>query len=154
MLVMVMPLSELAIAGGGDMGGGGTWKPLEGSVPCLCCPYILKLPVGVELGVELEVCGRAGGGGGETGGGLVVRDLGGGGGGGSGGSGELRLELELGMDGSGLADCRTWVGVIPSTREALVDSVGEWPVGETGDSDPLAVFALRRDPADEGAERR
>lgn len=38
-------------------------------------------------------------------------------------------------------------------REAFAESVGEW-FGEMGDSDPLAVFALRLEPADEGAESR
>lgn len=53
MLVMIL-LIELPSAGGGDMGGGGTWNGLAGSVPCLC-PYMFRLLVGVELGVEFAV---------------------------------------------------------------------------------------------------
>lgn len=110
---------------------------------------MLKLLVGVEFGLELDVCDRGGGKGGERGVGLAVRDLGGG----AGGGGEAGLEFAFGLGASGPAGCRIWVGVIPSTREALAESVGEWP-GETGSSKPLAVLARRRDPADPGAESR
>lgn len=46
-----MPFSDGApSAEGGDMGGGGgTWNGRGGSVPALC-PYMLGLPVGVEVG--------------------------------------------------------------------------------------------------------
>lgn len=95
MLVMML-FNELPSAGGGDMGGGGTWNGLAGSVPCLC-PYIVGLLVGVELGVEFAV--RVFARGGEMDVGLVVRDFGGGGG--SDGPG-----FDVGMDENGLADGR------------------------------------------------
>ncbi|KAJ4387878.1 hypothetical protein N0V93_008481 [Gnomoniopsis smithogilvyi] len=133
---------ELPNAGGGDMGGGGTWNGLPGSVPCLC-PYILELLVGVELGVELAV--RAFARGGEMGVGLAVRDFGGGG-------GRAGPGLEVGIGGSGFTGGRPWERS-PKPRPDDFGSVGE-KLGETGDSDPLAVFALRLEPPDEGAESR
>lgn len=151
MLLIELPPNE----GGGDMGGGGSaWNPREGSAPCRC-PYMLGLLVGVALGVEFAVCGRVAVD--EVGVGLVVRDLGGGGGGGGDG-GRAETGLELGMDGSELVGgcgraCGAWGAARPRMREALAESVGEWP-GETGDSGPLAVFALRLGAPDECAERR
>lgn len=56
------------------------------------------------------------------------------------------------MGGSGFAGGRPWEAS-PRPRVEDFGSVGE-TLGETGESDPLAVFALRLDPPDEGAERR
>lgn len=87
MLVMMLVI-ELASAGGGDMGGGGTWNGLDGSVPCLC-PYMLKLLVGFKTGLEDEIGGLVGRY--EIDAGLAVRVLGGGGG------NTLGLEFEVGL---------------------------------------------------------
>lgn len=100
------------------------------------------LLVGVELGVEFAV--RVFARGGEMGVGLAVRDFEGGGG--RGGPG-----FEVGMGGSGFAG-RPWERS-PRPRPEDCGSVGE-RFGEIGDSDPLAVFALRLEPPDEGAESR
>lgn len=129
MLVMMLFIEDEPSEGGGDIGGGGTWNGLEGSVPCLC-PYMLGLLVGVELGVEWVlwnlVCG------GDTGVGLVVRDFGG---------GWRGPTAERACGGA------------PRSRFEDFGSVGE-PGGETGDRAPLAVFALRLEPPDVGAESR
>lgn len=90
MLVMILLIELLPNAGGGDMGGGGTWNDLPGSVCCLC-PYMFRLLVGVVLGVEFAV--RVFARGGEMGVGLAVRDFEGGGGGRDG------PEFEVGMGG-------------------------------------------------------
>lgn len=132
---------DVPSAGGGDIGGGGTWNGLVGSVPCLC-PYMIPLDVGVELRVDCVVCGFVWGGDMEVG--LVVRDFGGGGRGGP--------EFDVGMGGRGLAGGRAWGGNAKLRFEDL-GSVGEAP-GETGDSGPLAVFALLLEPPEEGAESK
>lgn len=90
-----MLLIEVPSAGGGDIGGGGIWNGLVGSVPCLC-PYMIPLDVGVELRVEWLVCTFVWGG--DMGVGLVVRDFG------SGGRGEP--EFDVGMGGRGLVGGR------------------------------------------------
>lgn len=41
MLVMMLFI-DVPSAGGGDIGGGGTWNGRVGSVPCLC-PYMFPL---------------------------------------------------------------------------------------------------------------
>lgn len=127
--------------GGGDMGGGGTWYGLGGSAPCLW-PYMFVFIVGVELGVDWVAWE-----GGDRGVGLFVRDFGGGGGRGG-------PEFETGKGGRGLAGGRAGGGK-RTARFVFVnfESVGE-PRDETGESGPLAVFALRLEPADEGADKK
>lgn len=86
--------------------------------------------------------------GGDRGVGLVVRAFGGGGGRGG-------PEFETGKGGRGLAGGRGGGGkrMVRLFGFANFDSVGE-PRGETGESGPLAVFALRLEPADEGADKK
>lgn len=86
----MMLFIDVPSAGGGDMGGGGTWNGLEGSVPGLC-PYMFPLVVG-EWVVWIFVCG-------DLGVGLVVRDLDGGGGRGG-------PVLDMGIGGRGEAGGR------------------------------------------------
>lgn len=84
--------------------------------------------------------------GGDRGVGLVVRDFGGGGGRGG-------PEFETGKGGRGLAGGRAGGGK-GMVRFANFVSVGE-PRSETaGERGPLAVFARRLEPADEGADNK
>lgn len=85
MLVMMLFIDDPS-AGGGDIGGGGTWNGLVGSVPDLC-PYMVPLVVG-ECVDWIFVCG------GDLGVGLVVRDL-------EGGAGRGGPVLAVGMGGRG-----------------------------------------------------
>lgn len=54
MLVSMPLIEDVPSAGGGDIGGGGTWNGRDGSVPCLC-PYMLFPCVGVDVGVDWAV---------------------------------------------------------------------------------------------------